>query len=93
MARPSVTTLSAALVQIGFVAAPFTTKDLRKGVRGVTNETYSRKSVIYLHTASPEARSALTAKLGDLGIEADTLPSPRTVAVTVSYFKGWHWDE
>lgn len=95
MARPTVTTLAAALVQIGFVSKPFTTKDLRKGVKGVSDETYGRKSVIYLYTASPEARSVLTGKLSDLGIEADSLYNPggRTVAVNVSYFKGWHWDE
>lgn len=93
--RPTVSVLSAALVKFGIVEKPFTTRDIKKGVKCISNETYGPSSHVYVYTGSPEKRRDLEAKLAGEGIRCNTDYSPggNTLDVPVSYFKGWHWDE
>lgn len=92
---PTVSTLALALVDLGIVKKPFTTKDLKKGVQGVSDETYGRYSHVYVHAGSPEKRQDLEAKLLNKGIRCNTAynPTGSSLDVPVSYFRGHNWDE
>lgn len=60
-----------------------------------SNETYGRRSFIYLTVLTPEMKTTLVDALISLGHRVDPgwTRQNKGVAVQVSYFKGWHWDE
>jgi hypothetical protein len=62
----------------------------------VGDETYGRKSVIYLRSADQRSRDELEAAMRLAGFKVSRTywrDSLRMSAVQVSYFKGWHYDE
>jgi hypothetical protein len=70
---------------------------IEKGLKaaGIRNETYGRKSCIYIDTPNPTWRKNLTGYLGMKGFKVnyDYWPGSSTLEVQVSYFKGHQWDE
>lgn len=62
---------------------------------GISNETFGRKSCIYIHTESNGNKKVLERELEMDGFKVNPkyAPNSQTVEVQVSYFKGWHWDE
>lgn len=63
---------------------------------GVDNETFGRKSVIYLYLKRESDAIKLQDVLQRHGFVVDeryNQVNPKTVAVQVSYFKGHNWDE
>jgi len=94
--RPSTTKIGKWLHEAGYVDKPFTTRDLKRGVRGVTDETFGRDSRLFLHFAkSPEERAKLVRFLERKGVTTIDHGSNygNRVDVGVTYFRGWHWDE
>ena len=92
----STTKVGKILYSIGAVQAAFTTRDLRAGtVKGVCDETYGRKSHLYIRVDSMASRRAVEAILEREGgkVNRDYSPGSAVVDVQVSYFKGWHWNE
>lgn len=94
----STTKLSKMLYGAGLWPRTFTVKDLKKrtpAARGVGNETYGKKSMLYLRARDMEHRNAIERFLDRNNIKAfmDYSPGSPVVEVQVSYFKGWHWDE
>lgn len=90
----SKTALFAALAEIApdlFADAP------KKGLqaKGVADETFGRKSMIYIGCQTPERRKQIEAALAPKGFEVDTTywPGSSTTCVQVAYFKGRHHDE
>jgi hypothetical protein len=70
--------------------------DLRTG--GVSDETYGKKSFIYLWDVKDNfgvEREKLELALEAEGFKVmrDYYPGSQTLEIQVSYFKGWHWDE
>ena len=70
--------------------------DLSTG--GVSNETYGKKSCIYLWDVV--ANYGVEREKLELALEAEGFKVNRqyylgsqTLEIQVSYFKGWHWDE
>jgi hypothetical protein len=61
----------------------------------ITNETYGRKSCIYITVPNLDKRKRLEQKLINLGyvINQNYWPGNPVLEVTVRYFKGWHWQE
>lgn len=61
----------------------------------VGNETYGRKSCIYLTFADHAQRRAMERRLENQGhkICPDYWPGSAIAEIQVSYFKGWHWAE
>lgn len=62
----------------------------------VSNETYGKKSCIYLSMCSSYAkRRELEIELTKAGfaVNRQYWPGSSMIEVTVSYFKGHHWDE
>ena len=61
----------------------------------ISNETYGKKSMIYITESSHEARKKLESQLMDEGFNVQTSywPGSSVLEVQVSYFKGWHWDQ
>jgi len=59
------------------------------------NETYGRKSMIYVSCGTPERRKQIEAALAAKGfrVHGDYHPGSAVAEVQVSYFKGWHHDE
>ncbi len=72
------------------------TEYTEKGLQaeGISNETYGRKSCIYIKTPSPEDRRNLEGFLGIRGfnINSKYWPGSSTLEVHVSYFKGHQWN-
>ena len=95
--KPSATALGKLLHEGGFVEAPFTTNDLKKGkVKGVGDETYGKDSRVYIYLKTPERRrecETFLAKNNVTTVHKDYSPGSGVVEVSVRYFKGWHWDE
>ena len=62
---------------------------------GIDNETYGRKSMIYITWDSPAERKEMEGKLEDAGfkVSRNFWKGSPVSEVQVSYFKGWHWDE
>jgi hypothetical protein len=61
----------------------------------ISNETYGRKSMIYIHTGDTDIRKKLESWLDADGFKVNrnySKGNPVT-EVQVSYFKGWHWAE
>lgn len=84
------------LATAGFVKAPFTTRDLKAGtVKDVNDETYGPTSMLYIQCSSQKRRKACETMLLSAGatVQRDYWPEGDIVAVQVSYFKGWHWNE
>ena len=96
----STTTLSTHLVTFGAALTPFTTKAFKgsapmaPGYR-IGNETYGRKSMVYIQAPDLATRHRLEKFLVSKGAKVDRSysPSGSTTEVQVSYFKGWHWNE
>lgn len=69
---------------------------VKKGLKadGIRDETYGRKSCIYIDTTAPEERSKLESFLIRHGfkVNQDYWPSSSTLEVQVSYFKGHQWN-
>lgn len=63
--------------------------------RRVSNETYGRKSCIYITFEDHAQRRLMERKLEAQGhkVCADYWPGSRVAEVQVTYFKGWHWAE
>jgi len=63
--------------------------------REISNETYGRKSMIYISWESPEARMIGEDRLEDEGFKVCRRYAPgwATSEVQVSFFKGYHWNE
>ena len=64
--------------------------------RTICNETYGRKSCIYIHFESNEQALVTERHLDNLGFKVDSRyrrVNGNIVEVVVSYFKGHHWDE
>jgi hypothetical protein len=61
----------------------------------VGNETYGRKSCIYIGHETASQRLAVDNELRKRGFKVSKTYNPggSTGEVQVSYFKGWHWDE
>lgn len=55
----------------------------------ITNETYGKRSELYLHSKYPQA---LASALRAAGVNVDSVQANRLI-VHVSYFKGYHWWE
>ena len=93
--KPSVKQLGIMLHEGGFVKKPFTTADLKAGrVPNVGNETYGKKSFVYLYTGSPEKRKKVEAflrKRGVTSVHKDYSPGYGTAEVGVQYFRGHHF--
>jgi hypothetical protein len=64
-------------------------------VTQLRNETYGRKSMIYLDAPTPSDRQGWERALEREGfkVHRSYWPGSATLEVQVSYFKGWHWDE
>jgi hypothetical protein len=64
-------------------------------VKGKGDETYGKKSMIYISWPDPKARKEWERRLEDAGfkVHKDYWPGSSTSEIQVSYFKGWHWDE
>ena len=61
----------------------------------IGNETYGRRSMIYINNESPEVRAEVELKLRARGF-APSRSYDRNGSVSeiqVNYFKGFHWDE
>ena len=61
----------------------------------IGDETYGKKSCIYIRFANLLERRRVERELSRLGHKVDAgycIGDART-EVQVSYFKGWHWDE
>jgi hypothetical protein len=88
----STTKLSKMLYEAGLWPRTFTTRDLGEGV---SDETYGKKSMLYLRTKDMAHRKAIEDFFEKKNIKAFPRYSPGSpvVEVQVSYFKGWHWDE
>jgi len=88
-----------------FLARTFNKNFVRIGNHGISDETYGKDSRIYLWNVNERwgiTRNELESKLKDEGFKVHSnygrAISPEvkdydTVEVSVSYFKGWHWDE
>ena len=63
--------------------------------RRIGNETFGRKSMLFVHFADHAQRRQAERALEAKGhrIHADYHPGSGTAEIQVSYFKGWHWDE
>jgi hypothetical protein len=60
----------------------------------IGNETYGRKSMIYVYWDSPQQRKEMEEILKwDLGFKITKYDPPSVSSIQVSYFKGHHWDE
>jgi len=61
----------------------------------IGNETYGRKSCIYISLEKLEDRRPIERKLEKKGhkVMEDYAKGWPRIEVQVSYFKGWHWDE
>jgi hypothetical protein len=60
----------------------------------ISNETYGRKSFVYVTFAKGE-RVQMERRLAALGhkIHPDYWPGSSVSEIQVTYFKGWHWNE
>jgi putative aminopeptidase FrvX len=60
-----------------------------------SNETYGKRSMIYVRFTDTVTRRAGQIALEDLGFKVGRsyAPDGPVTEVQVSYFKGWHWDE
>jgi hypothetical protein len=59
----------------------------------IGNETYGRKSMIYVQCLNVHHKAELSRELSKRGFKVCRYDVPIVVEVQVSYFKGWHWDE
>lgn len=76
-----------------FATNRFSTEKLN--AKGVSNETYGRKSCIYVNCGDPVVRRQLDIFLSVRGFKVNrnyNLGGSRT-EIQVSYFKGTSWDE
>lgn len=97
----NVQTLSQHLVTFGAAHSPFTTKSVVEGKAqmapryNLSNETYGRRSMLYIGTPDMATRRKLEDFLTSKGalVNRTYWPSSCTVEVQVSYFKGTGWDE
>lgn len=71
-----------------------TDKFTKRGLDVVGNETYGRKSCIYVTSESPKQRIELDRYLTSEGFKVRFTywPGGRTSEIQVSYFKGNGWD-
>ena len=69
--------------------------ELPETYKGLPNEIYGRRAMIYLRFETPGARNTAEQILSDQGFKVNRnyWPGSSTMEVRVSYFKGWHWDE
>lgn len=90
----SMTRLFAALVEISpFLHGDAVVKRLKAA--NLTDETYGRTSMIYIRAQSPAHRAFIINALTAQGFKVSPTygVESNNVAVQVSYFKGYHWDE
>jgi hypothetical protein len=74
-----------------------TDRFVKRGLKaeGISNETYGRKSCIYIDTKDAAERKNLEGFLSTHGflVNRNYWPGSGTLEVQVSYFKGNQWDE
>jgi hypothetical protein len=72
-----------------------TDKYTKNGLKAVGNETYGRKSMIYVGAGTFDARRSLEKFLIAEGfkVHTDYFPGSDQVEVQVSYFRGYGWDK
>ena len=98
----TVKNISELLVEFGAAVAPFEVKDLTSQPRkietrpgyGIGEETYGRRSCLYIETPSAEDRHRLEAFLESKGatVNRSYWPESRTVEAQVRWFKGQGWN-
>jgi hypothetical protein len=86
-----------------FLATRFNKTGVQLGAHGISDETYGRKSMIYLWNIQEEwgvSRDEMDRILGVAGFKVnrrygrmDNKDLYGATEVQVSYFKGHHWDE
>lgn len=94
-------TLSTHLVTFGAATTTFGTKEVKTGKTPMAqgyrlgDETYGRKSMLYISCPDKATRRRLERHLEAKGakVNRDYWPASSTVEVQVTYFKGWHHDE
>ena len=61
----------------------------------IGNETYGKKSCVYVYTNSNEAKKMVESKLDAIGFKVNRKYNDdgKSLEVQVSYFKGRKWDE
>ena len=76
-----------------FKTKEYSAKGLK--AKGISDETYGKKSMIYIGTKSPAERKELETFLKSKGVKVHTdyNPGKSTAEVQVTYFKGTRWDE
>ena len=76
-----------------FATNRFTQEKLK--AKGISNETYGKKSCIYVNCGEPDVRRQVESFLSTRGFKVNrNYDLGGTCAeVTVSYFKGNNWDE
>jgi len=64
--------------------------------KGIGNETYGKKSCIFINIVQTKVMKSLLVQLLDnngFNVSRTYWPESNRIKVQVSYFKGWHWDE
>ena len=97
----STAALSTHLVKFGASFAPFGPKEVKAGKAqmmpgfGISNETFGRASMLFIHCPDHATRLRLERFLTSKGAKVHTDYSPLgdTLEVQVTYFKGGHLDE
>jgi hypothetical protein len=100
----TVAQVSQLLVEYGAATGTFSANDIRNQTKKpipmsegykISDETYGRKSKLYISCLNPADRVKLERFLIDKGVKVnqDYWPGSCVVELQVSYFKGWHWDE
>jgi len=68
-----------------------------KGLKhsNVSDETYGRRSMVYISLKTPEERQTTERFLVREGfnVQSGYYPGSSTAEIQVSYFKGFHWNE
>jgi len=68
-----------------------------KGLKhsNISDETYGRRSMIYVSLKTPDERDEVERllKRDGFGVQSGYWPDGPVAEIQVSYFKGHHWDE
>lgn len=96
--KPTVEELSELLIRHKFISRPirripFNGKYIP--VEGASAEVYGDEAVLYVVMRDARDRKLCESFLEQKGISVNKAFNPRSpvCAISVRYFKGWHWDE